>query len=478
MSPRTFSSALALCALLLPSSARAQNGACGEGFVGCASAPVAFRHRVGLPINIDLDTGWVPAGLPVQARFRAALVGGTEVAMNGQLVAGWPTPMALELRGDENGGRLALDYGVQLNARVRLNLDTGVGSANWEGAIPYVPMIDFRATAMSPFTPWAWAPPVAVRGMTARQRVADIPLTDALIRIPGISGGFTIDISAEIEATWQSRRVTFGLDADPITPTMPRTQGRFSAGAVAEYSPRMEGEMAHTGTLHVYPSLYVSLLGRRWSLQVADIPIPLGPFRTDVVTDPSVARLALPDIAGTIDALDFGEVPLGQSSERVLPIANTGEGAGSIVGVDGFGPFSAPTRRGMLPPRSRAMLVLTFTPVAPGVTEGEVVVNTSDPDSPRVRVRVRGVGLPGMQVTDAGVTEDRPRAAADASMPVDDAGVVSGFVAENPSGCGCSVPGTSRRPGPATALALALGATIALRRRRFGRSQGRVATGP
>lgn len=451
----------ALAALLLPLSARAQISACGEGFVDCASAPLAFRHRVGLPINIDLDTGWVPAGLPVQARFRAALVGGTEVAMNGQLIAGWPTPMVLQVRGDENGGRLSVDYGVQLNARIRLNLDTGVGSANWEGAVPYVPMIDFRATAMTPFTPWAWEPPVSVRGMTPRQRVADIPLTDAIVRIPGISGGFTIEVSAEIEASWQSRRITFGLDADPITPTMPRTQARYNTGASVEYSPRLEGEFAHTGTLHVYPSLYVSLLGRRWTLQVADIPIPLGPFRTEAVTDPVPTRIALPDIAGTVDALDFGEVPVGQTAERVFPIANTGEGTGRIVGVEGFGPFSAPTRMGTLPPRSRAMLVITFTPVSPGVTEGDVVVNTSDPDAPRVRVRVRGVGLPGPAVVDAGtVTEDVP-AVSDAGVEGDGGGVV----AEDPSGCGCRAAGSSGTTG--AGLWVLLGASIALRRRRF-----------
>ncbi|MEZ4389827.1 MAG: choice-of-anchor D domain-containing protein [Polyangiales bacterium] len=471
MTSRALPWALAASALLAPLAASAQTGACGEGFVDCASAPIAFRHRVGLPLEVDLDTGWVPAGLPVQARFRAALVGGTEVAMNGQLVAGWPTPMVLQAVGDEGGGRLALDYGVEVAARVRLNLDTGVGNASWEGAIPYVPMVNFRATAMTTFTPWAWSPAVAVRGSTARQRVADIRLTDAIVRIPGISGGFTIDIAAEIEATWQTRRITFGLDADPITEAMPRTQAVFSAGPFAAYSPRVEGEFAHTGTLHVYPSLYVSLLGRRWQLQIADIPIPLGPFRSPVTTDPSNARIELPDIAATVNELDFGEVPVGESAERVLPIANTGEGTGRIVSVEGFGPFAAPTRMGTLPPRSRAMLVIAFTPTATGVTEGEVVVNTSDPDSPRVRVRVRGVGLPGAAPADAGVTEDVPAAVDD--VPVGDGGTE--IVATDQGGCGCraqTAPRASSAP-----LALLVGLAISLRRRRFHARRRRAAKG-
>lgn len=454
--------ALAASVSLATLTARAQTGECGEGFVGCASAPIAFRHRVGLPIEVDLDTGWVPAGLPVQARFRAALVGGTQVAMNGQLVAGWPTPMALQVAGDPGGGSLSLDYGVQLAARVRLNLDTGVGDARWEGAIPYVPMVDFRATSTTTFDPWAWSPAVSVRGSTARQRVADIRLTDALVRIPGISGGFTIDIAAEIQATWQTQRITFGLDADPITAAMPRTQGSFSAGPFAEYSPRVEGEFVHTGTLHVYPSLYVSLLGRRWNLQIADIPIPLGPFRAGVTTDPSLAHLGLPDIAPSVDALDFGEVAVGERVERVLPINNTGEGTGRIVSVEGFGPFDAPTRMGTLPPRSRAMLVITFAPANTGLTEGEVVVNTSDPDSPRLRVRVRGVGLPGAMRTDAGGAEDV--SVADDASSAEDAGV-TGVTAEDHGGCGCRTPRAPR--GPNATIAMLVGLSIALQRKRF-----------
>lgn len=455
-------SSLALTTLLTSPAASAQIQGCGADFVECASAPISFRHRIGLPINVDLDTGWVPAGLPVQARFRAALVGGTEVRMAGQLVAGWPTPMVLQAVGDRDGGQLSVDYGVQVSARVRLNLDTGIGRADWEGAIPYVPMIDFRATGMSTFNPWAWNPAVTARGMTARQRVADIPLTDAIIRIPGISGGLTIEISAEIEASWRTSRMTFGLDAEPITEARPRTQAVFSAGPFAQYSPRVEGEFAHTGTLHVYPSLYVSLLGRRWQLQVADIPIPLGPFRTAVTTEPSIARIGLPDIASTVNELDFGDVRVGETAERVIPLANTGEGSGRIVNVEGDGPFTAPTRAGMLPPRSRAMLVIAFSPVRPGMADGDVVVTTSDPDSPRVRVRVRGNGLPGLLPEDAGVAED-VSVTEDAGVPADVA--PAGIVSEADGGCGCRAPGRSGGRRTDLAWIALLGASLVRRRR-------------
>jgi MYXO-CTERM domain-containing protein len=299
--------------------------------------------------------------------------------------------------------------------------------------------------------------------MTPRQRVADVPLTDAIVRIPGISGGLTIEVSAELEATWRSTRITFGLAADPITQFMPRTQAVFSAGPSVEYSPRLEGELLHTGTLHVYPSLYVSLLGRRWTLQVADIPIALGPFRTAVTTEPSVARLALPDIASTVTELDFGDVRVGESAERVMPVANTGDGSGRIVNVEGAGPFSAPTRVGMLPPRSRAMVVIAFAPVRPGPVDGEVVVTTTDPDTPRVRVRVRGNGLPGIEPADAGVvTEDVPAVVADVTVVGD--GGVSEYSTDLNEGCGCRAPGRAPRSG--FGVVALLGAGLALRRRR------------
>jgi hypothetical protein len=99
---------------------------------------------------------------------------------------------------------LESDYGLVISARVRLHLDVGGTTRDWEGNIPYVPQVDFRATGRGNFDPWAWRR-TSVRGTTASQHIADVSLTDSLIPIPGISGGLSFDGRASLETASRSR---------------------------------------------------------------------------------------------------------------------------------------------------------------------------------------------------------------------------------------------------------------------------------
>lgn len=440
--------------------ALAQVGGCLPDAAGCARAPISFRWREGLPTEFDFDTGWLPPSAPVQVRVRAVLAGHTQVTAAGELVASWPEPMVLQAIGTPGEGALEVDYGVQFSARVRLALDVGGRTVSWEGPIPYLPMIDFRATGRSPFDPWAWTP-VSAMGRTMRARVADVSLTDAIIRIPGISGGFTFEAAGEVSATYQSTRMSFGLAADPLTALTLRTQAAFNAGPSVEYSPRLEGDVGYAGAIHVYPGLYVSLAGRRWMLDLADIPIPVGPFPRHALFDPSVAHLGLPDVRVEPATLDFGDVDLGRMTERTVEVRNDGEGDGRILAAEVDAPFAVMSRAGSLPVRSRSSFVVAFAPVRPGPATGDLVVTTNDPDTPRVHVRLRangvGVEMPPV-VEDAGV--------ADAS----DAGPL--FTGANDGGCGCRASG-ERAPRGAAWVLVGLAAALATRARRYGRTSSK-----
>jgi MYXO-CTERM domain-containing protein len=433
MLPRVNRSALrALVALSLSglsSLAHAQTEGCAPDAAGCTRADIAYRWREGLPVEFDFDTNWVPPGAPVQVRIRAALTGNTQVAAAGQLVGSWPEPMQLRTVGTRGAGSVSVDYGVQFSARIRLSLPVEGRTLSWEGAIPYTPRIDFRAMASSPFDPWAWQP-VMVAGRTMRVRVADVPLTDALVRIPGISGGFSFEASGDVQATYRSTSFQFGLAADPITEAMPRVLGNFNPGPFVEYQPRLEGTLGYTGAVHVYPSLYVSLAGRRWMLDLADIPIPIGPFPRTVRFDPATARLPLPDLRASSDVVDFGDVDVGRSSERTIELQNVGELDGRATGAEVEAPFAVMGSARTLPVRSRSSFVASFTPVRPGPAESTVVIATNDPDTPRVRVTVRGNGVGAPMdppvVVDAGTTED----VVDAAMAPPTGGAQDG-------GCGC-----------------------------------------
>lgn len=440
--------------------ASAQVG-CGGDFAGCTSASIHYTRREGLPIEFGFDTDWVPGGSPVQVRIQAVLAGHTQVDLDGALVGSWPEPMSLSVTPTPGGGSIAVDYGVQFNARVRLALDTGITTVRWEGAIPYVPTIDFRAMSASAFEPWAWTR-ASTHGMTMRQHLADVSLTDSIIRIPGISGGFSLDASGEVEAGYRSTRFTFGTAADPITASMQRTQAMFTAGPFVEYRPALEGAIDYTVGFNLYPSLYVRLAGRMWTIGLPDIPLRVGPLAHDVTFDPATAHLGLPDVQTADTMLDFGEVTLGRTEERQVTLRNAGEGDGRLVSVTGDGPFSAPASSRPLPASARSVVIVTFAPVTPGPAEGTVVLMTNNPTNPRLRVAVRGVGVapPDAGFTaDAAVTEDGGVSDDGGTGPTDP-------WATDDGSCGCAVPGRTGNVHGGLAALAAFGVWGAARRRR------------
>lgn len=453
----------------LPAKGHAQD-ACGDGFVGCAQTSIEYHHREGLPVEFDFDTDWVPSGSPIAVRFHAALAGNTRVDLAGQLVGSWPEPIALRAVGTPGEGNLSVDYGIQFTARARLSLPIDGATVRWEGSLPFVPMIDFRAMAAQRFDPWAWAG-TQVTGRTMRTHIATISLTDSIIRIPGISGGFAFDAEGEVEANYRSTRLDFGLAADPITATTERVLGVFTAGPFVQYSPVLEGTLGYTVTIHVYPSLYVSLAGRRWNLDLADIPVRVGPIERTIRFDPSLARLGLPDVQSDQTEIDFGEVTLGETLERTFTLRNTGEGPGRIISTEGEVPFGFSSRSGPLPVASRSTMVVTFSPVTPGPVEGTVVVTTNDPDTPRVRVAVRGVGVEPPNL-DAGTTVDQDVQESDSG---EDTGPETGTVTEalQDGGCGCTTVGTGPgSPWRTSGFFVALVGVLSARRRRRVNNDG------
>jgi MYXO-CTERM domain-containing protein len=442
-------------------------GGCPTGALGCASSPIEFRRREGLPVELDVDTGWVPASAPVQVRFRAALVGHTEVRAGGTLVASWPR--AFEVRtppGAPGSGVLASDYGLVFSTRVRLHLDVGGSFRDWEGAVPFVPQVDFRATGRGNFDPWAFER-VSVRGMTARQRIADVPLTDALIPIPGISGGLTFEATAALETGYRSTRISFPSPADAITATVDRVMVPFGGGPVAELLPRLEGVVDQRIDLTITPALYVSLLGRRWTLPVVDIPLPLPTPTRPWLFDPQRVSLDLPDLAPIMGVLDFGDVPVGETAARTIQLDNRGGLPLSLARSTDLdsAPFAWSDARIEIPARGFRAVEMRFAPTREGGFDTRVPLLTGDPDSPTVYVTARGRGVIARAI-DAGAD-----ATIDASLPRDaatDARIADGgpIAVRQEGGCGCAIPGAPRAPSPTAWSALAL--LAAWRRRRRG----------
>lgn len=449
--------------------------ACVAGALGCQVAPIEFVKREGLPVEFDYDTSWIPAGSPVQVRLRAAFVGHTQVRVGGSLAASWPRAMSVAAPpGPAQSASIESDYGIVFRSSVRLHLVIGATTYDWEGNVPFVPQVDFRSNARGNFDPWGWSR-TSVRGSTMRQRIADISLTDSIIPIPGISGGLSFSASAALETGYRSTRISFAPAPDAITESVERITLPFEGGAFVELAPRLEGLLDQSVTITVTPSLYVSLLGRRWDIPIVDVPVPINTPARPWLFDPQRVRFELPDIAPLPSVIEFGDVFVGESATRSVTVDNRGGAPLEVqrsTDIDSA-PFAWVEPRIAVPVRAMRAVEMRFAPAAEGPFETRVPLVTSDPDTPTVYITARGRGVARPVVLDASAPD-----ASDASLrdsapdATTDAGrswVISG------DGCACSAPANTRARGSSRWIALSLTALalVARRARRVASSSPR-----
>lgn len=439
--------------------------ACVASALGCQVAPLQFVKREGLPIEFDLDTSWIPAGSPVQVRIRAAFVGHTEIRVGGSLASSWPRAMSVSAPpGPAQSASIESDYGIVFRSSVRLHLVVGASTYDWEGDIPFVPQVDFRSTARGNFDPWGWAR-TSVRASTMRQRIADVPLTDALIPIRGISGGLSFSASASIETGYRSTRISFAPAPDAITESVERITLPFEGGPFVEFAPRLEGLVDQSVTVTVTPSLYVSLLGRRWEIPVIDVPVPIATPPRPWLFDPQRVRFELPDIAPLPSVIEFGDVFVGDSATRSVTVDNRGRAPLEVLrstDIDSA-PFAWVEPRVTVPAQSMRAVELRFSPSMQGAFETRVPLITSDPDMPTVYVTARGRGIARPLMMDSGVhdagdasmQESARDAAHDAATPQ--------FITGD--GCACTTPARPRSRASLAVLPLAVATLLASRHR-------------
>lgn len=443
---------------------------CPSGALQCDTAPILFARRQGLPVELDFDTSWVPAGSPVQVRVRAAFVGHTEVRAGGSLDVSWPRAMQLEAPpGPPLSGSLESDYGIVFTSRVRIHVTISGTTYDWEGNVPFVPQVDFRSTARGNFDPWAWRR-TSVRASTMQQRIADVSLTDSLIPIPGISGGLSFSARAELETGYRSTRISFAPATDAITESVARVTLPFAGGAIAEFSPRLEGELDQRIDLTITPSLYISLLGRRWDIPIVDVPVPINTGARPWLFDPQTVRYQLPDIAPLPSVIDFGDVTVGESKIESVTVDNRGGAPLALLRSTDINsaPFSWEIPRIDIPLRSMRAVEMRFAPSSVGAFETRVPLVTSDPDSPTVYITARGRGVMAVpSMPDASAPDAAPDATADAAAHD---GSTPPWLISGDGACACSTAArpTQNRFAPLAALS-SLALALATRRARRAR---------
>ena len=448
----------------LGTSVEAQSS-CPTGAVGCHDEDVDFAHRDALFDDVMLDTGWQPAGAPVQVRFALFVGGSTEVDLGGTASVFWPNALSTIVAGRAGAGRLRMNYGIEVIARIRFDVDVAGVRYTWEGDIPIPGGIPrdlrmFDEITFDPFVlPGAPVRPVAAYDETEVVTLYELDITDSIIPIPGIGGGLAVDAYGSLQTAYRTEWIDLSGAVTPIVGEGELALIRTAPfGASEDIDILPHGLIDYDGTVTLVPTLFIEVAGSRFDLPLIDIPVDLVDVDANTDFNTETVHVPLPDVVIEPRSIDFGLVDV--RTERTFTIRNEGE-AELTVDLDARSPASAFDVDAMswrVPTRSQVTVVVGYDP-ALGDSSELLRLSTNDPDAPEVTVALRGA----TPVADAGAP-DSGRA---------DAGADGGLEPPLDGGCGCRVP--SHRPvSRAFWLAPLLGLTLlrrgVRRRRRSARS--------
>lgn len=427
----------------------AQSASCPPDHVGCFREDAAWMWEDTLVDTVDFDSGWVPAGSPIQLRLSFHLAGATMIAMEGTPTVSWPPPLEVRVPGREGTGLFLIDYGMEIRAWFRFDVEVAGVRYTFENEIdiPLLPM-DLRFHDELLFDPFLLpdSEPAVVADRTEPIPIVNLDL-GGFVGIPGVGGGLRLDAQGDLRASYRTTALVV-QDAAPILEELGATvarpdPGEAEFGASKDLLIHPEGVLDYEGALVFSPTLFLDVVGRGFDFPLTEIPLDLVALSREVVFDDVLVHVPLPDIEVAATELDFGEVLVGSSESRLLRVDNRGE---ALLGVDlaAVEGFAADRRHLDVPPMSSASVELTFAPTEPGRVSAAMWVASNDPDESMILIRLVGTGLE-VPMEDAGW----PDAGVDAgAVPTDGGG-----------GCGCR----TTEGAPASGLWLLL--LFAFRRR-------------
>ncbi|MFO0760448.1 MAG: MYXO-CTERM sorting domain-containing protein [Byssovorax sp.] len=450
----------AAAALLAPSRALAYDALatdCNDNPLYCKTGAVKFDHTDALPIEWMFDTGWVPQGSPLQVHLWAGVFAHTHVGLGGSLQTEWPDALTLTAPGRLKGGVFDFDYGAELGAQGKVDINVAGQHFTWTGDLPYIPNFDFQLKAQENFDAWGFDPGVTISGKTPQQKLASIGLSDIIGNIPGLDGGFELDVAMELSATYVTTQIVIAttdgqiVSGGPITKPDGQTSTPYLGGPSVELDIHPEGTVDYDGTIHMIPAFFIEVLGQSWSIPVADIPISFPITKTDWVFDAQRVHVPLPDLVLPKKEIDFGDVEVGQKSLVGFSLWNAGEAKvhAAIVSdnPDLFPPYDAEMN---VDPGVTADSAVRFVPKLPGEFVGQLLVTSNDPSTPAQIIVLKGRAY-------GGYTIPKPND--------DDHSIVEA------GGCGCHAAGSSAGTLP---VAMLLGLPLlGLRGRRRRAQRGR-----
>lgn len=376
------------------------SGSVSGGETKCERANLAVSKLEEGPNDFDYDTGWVPSNSPIQLRIVLAIHDRTQVDLAGTLDSTWPDPITLTPKGTPQQGHISIDEGFEISIQARFTVTVASQTYSWTGNVPYLPNVNFLATASQTFDPWAWKggdPKLTtVTATTATQKIAQVDLVSLVTSIPGFSGGFELDGAAAFSAWYDTLRIDFdeqnGVSPIPnVDPTHADTRLLFSESPSFDTNAFIHGEVTRQVTLHFIPAFYFSILGDDFTFPITDLPLPLpasNPEPWDF--DPVPIHVPLPEISIPKANIDVGNIPVNVGTDQYVQITNIGEEL-LIGNVDTLAPMAEiDTPQFSVSPQQSAGLKLLLVPTAPGPFDILLHLGSNDPLTPDSFVHITG----------------------------------------------------------------------------------------
>jgi len=459
---------LVLALSLAPALARADDPTCAAT---SSRSRVSFMHRG----EVDFGPGFSgEAGSgTLGVRYNFLLLGDYDWFMPGTLNARWPPVLTASATGDPMGGRLAVQYGLRLQFWLRL--------FGGEFMIP-VPMwvgVDRSERGMSRFTPWAWDPMPTAVTVTAHERLLRQDYVSTSVGVVN----YAIYGSYELTTSVRTREIAFPQAMTAITETNPDARLAVTGNGDLDLPARWIGTLRYVGALRLrveveYP---VPGVGIRRRDTIFNEPIPFASRSEQQMSVDRNVRLPMPGAEVTPGfEVNLGTVRLGLSGREVVTVRNPGTATMAVTPVAPGDPrFQVATDPLCVVGGGSRQLSVRFVPDRPGRFESELVLRSTAPVAPEVRLRlvaeVPDTGRDGgaMPPFDGGGRDAAAGSDADGiedvkHAPEVDAGAAmdgSDSYAESAPACNCRVPGGGSADARGGWWALAL-AALALGRRR------------
>ncbi len=409
--------------------------------------PIRVEGSADLFNNLEYSTGVLPAGSPIAVELALQTNGGASVSMDGNANLSWPEAFQLSMDPTAGTGIYTLDATVDAVANVYVDIDIA-GVITYSDTFPFT-LASLPLVGDATFDPWALGQRV--------ETTSDIASYDLIDQSWSPISGLELQFTASAAPTLVGGYETVRWSADDVVVTDPGADARLAPDRVSDY----DVDALFTGlwdarlglALRPAVSACVDIIFYSDCFELAAFDIPVDLVGDTVEQDFPVQELSfpLPMLASDTVSADFGDVEPGSVANVQVPFTNEGsllvEGAVEVRG--GEGAFTVYPTTLSAGPGVETGVMVSFAPTTEGAASAELVVTSNDPTMPEYVIPLSGNGYVEPEESTDGGNDLADTEKADVSS------------------CGCATGGNAGTTLPG-ALALAVGAVLAARRRRGG----------